>query len=153
MYCVADGIQDHVTGVGDLAPDFDVVTGAGRRVTKEDYAGGVLVLNFWAASCAPCVEEAPSLLAFQRSLRGSGVRVLGISLDENENAYKAFLKRLQIDFETTRDPKRIVSTKYGTLRIPETYIIDKAGVVQAKIISSHDWMDPALIQFVKSLAE
>jgi cytochrome c biogenesis protein CcmG/thiol:disulfide interchange protein DsbE len=81
----------------------------------------------------------------------SGVVVLGISLDWDENAYRTFLERFRVDFETARDPARVVSTRYGTARIPETYIIDRSGVVAGKVISNRDWMDPGILRFVKSL--
>jgi cytochrome c biogenesis protein CcmG/thiol:disulfide interchange protein DsbE len=140
-----------VTGVGDTAPDFEVMTRRGLRMTRQSFGGAVLVLNFWASWCAPCFEEIPSLVAFQAALQGSGVVVLGISLDQDENAYRTFLERFRVDFETARDPARVVSTRYGTVRIPETYIIDHSGVVAAKVISNRDWMDPGIVRFVKSL--
>lgn len=148
----ANAIRDpHITVAGDVAPDFTVTTERGARWTTKDFRGRVLVVNFWASWCAPCIQETPSLNAFQNVLRKSGVVVLGISIDTNEQAYRAFLRQFDVGFETARDPDREIGFKYGTFQIPESYIIDKNGVVAAKIISDRNWTEPEIISFVKSL--
>jgi cytochrome c biogenesis protein CcmG/thiol:disulfide interchange protein DsbE len=151
-WVIAETVREpYITKAGDVAPDFTVTTERGARLTTKDFGGRVLVLNFWASWCAPCIQETPSLNAFQSALRKSGVVVLGISIDTDEQAYKAFLQHFNIGFETARDPDEKISSKYGTFKIPESYIIDKNGVVAAKIISDRNWMEPQVIQFVKSL--
>jgi cytochrome c biogenesis protein CcmG, thiol:disulfide interchange protein DsbE len=79
-------------------------------------------------------------------LRESGVVVLGISIDTNER-----LRQFNVGFETARDPGQEISSKHGTFQVPESYVIDKNGVVAAKIISDRDWLAPNFINFVKSL--
>jgi cytochrome c biogenesis protein CcmG/thiol:disulfide interchange protein DsbE len=151
-WVVADTVREpHVTVAGDLAPDFVVTTERGGRVAMKNFRGRVLVVNFWASWCEPCVAETPSLNEFQSVLRQSGVVVLGISIDRDERAYQAFLRRFDVDFETARDPDQEISSQYGTFQIPESYVIDKHGVVAAKIISNRNWMDPDFIHFVRSL--
>jgi cytochrome c biogenesis protein CcmG/thiol:disulfide interchange protein DsbE len=154
LWAIGDGIHGpHITVVGDSAPDFEIVTEEGRRLSRADYANQVLVLNFWATWCETCVEEIPSLRAFQAKFGSAGVHVLAISVDENEKAYRAFLERFPINFETARDPRRIVSSRFGTFQIPETYIIGKDGRVAEKVISNRDWMDPEIARLVTRLAE
>jgi peroxiredoxin len=143
--------EPHITVVGDVAPEFSVTTDRGLKLTPKEFGGRVLVLNFWASWCAPCIQETPSLNAFQDALWSSGVVVLGISIDTDEHAYRAFLKHFNIGFETARDPDKKISLKYGSYKIPESYVIDEHGVVTAKVISDRDWMDPEIIGFVKSL--
>ena len=143
--------EPHITVAGDLAPNFAITTERNSRVTLKDFQGRVLVLNFWASWCGPCIEETPSLNEFQRALKGSGVAVLGISVDRDEQSYRSFLKRFAVGFETARDPERKISSEYGTFQIPESYIIDKRGRVAAKVISNQNWMDPKVINAVKAL--
>ena len=65
--------------------------------------------------------------------------IIAVSWDEDEPVYRHFLTRNQIDLLTVRDPKHRVSTLYGTVQIPETYVIDRSGVLRSKFVSSQDW--------------
>ena len=151
MYIASGTVRERITNAGDLAPDFKIVADSGKTYTRSDFGGKVLVLNFWASWCAPCVEEVPSLDAFQRSMAGDGVVVLGVSIDANEKRYKQFLDRLRVSFPTGRDPEANISSSYGTFQIPETYIIDRTGKVREKVISNQNWMDPQFLARVKSM--
>lgn len=152
VWVIADTVREpHITVAGDSAPEFMVTTERGARLTPKDFGGRVLVLNFWASWCPPCIRETPSLNEFQSTLRQSGVVVLGIGIDKNEQAYRRFLEHFHVAFETARDPDQKIGAKYGTFKIPESYIIDKNGMVAAKIISDQDWMEPEVIRFVKAL--
>ena len=128
-----------------------MTTESGKKVNLQDFGGKVLVLNFWASWCGPCVEEAPSLDAFNRAMAPQGVVVLGVSIDRNEKMYRRFLKDYNISFETSRDPDWEINTRYGTFIFPETYIIDKSGNVREKIIAAQDWMAPAFVARIKAL--
>ncbi|HTM13584.1 MAG TPA: TlpA disulfide reductase family protein, partial [Bryobacteraceae bacterium] len=78
VWVVAGTMDVHVTNAGDQAPDFKIVGDDGRTYTRSDFGGKLLVLNFWASWCAPCVQEVPSLEAFQHMLGPQGVVVLGV---------------------------------------------------------------------------
>ncbi len=122
-----------------------------KTITPTSFGGRVLILNFWAAWCEPCVEETPSLNQFARQTAGSGVVVLGISVDKNQKLYDQFRRRFRVAFETARDPDLNISASFGTYKYPETYIIGRDGKVARKIISNIDWTDPEMIRFVTSL--
>lgn len=151
VWVVSGTLEQRVINAGDTAPDFKITTDSGKTVTRSDFGGKVLVLNFWASWCPPCVEETPSLEAFQKVMGPEGVVVLGVSIDANEKLYRQFKDRFRVTFPTARDPEANVSSSYGTFQIPETYIIDSSGKVREKIISSTNWMDPDLIARVKSM--
>lgn len=151
VWVVSGTLQDRVINAGDTAPDFKIVSDSGRTYTRKDFGGKLLVLNFWASWCAPCVEEVPSLQAFQRELGDDGVVVLGVSIDTNEKRYKQFLQRFRVQFPTARDPEANISSSYGTFQIPETYVIDRTGKVREKIISNQNWVDPAFVARVKAM--
>ena len=151
-------MQDHIVKEGDRAPNFTISTDSGKRISPREFGGKVLVLNFWASWCGPCVQEAPSLAEFQRMLGGSGVVVLGVSVDRNETLYKNFIKRFRLPFETARDPEEDISALYGTAKFPESYIIDRTGKVVRKYAGLPDrngqaipWTDPELVSYVRSL--
>jgi peroxiredoxin len=151
VWVVAGTMDIHVTNAGDQAPDFKIVGDDGRTYTRSNFGGKLLVLNFWASWCAPCVEEAPSLEAFQHVLGPEGVVVLGVSIDTSQKRYEQFLRRFRVDFPTARDPDANISSNYGTFQIPETYLIDSTGKVREKIISNQNWVDPQFLDRVKTM--
>ena len=136
--------------IGNAAPDF-TVQDSESKVTLSELRGKIVVLNFWASYCPPCVEETPSLVSLQRRLKDKGVTVVGISWDEDSEAYHHFLKDHNIDFLTVRDAEQKSSRLYGTLKIPETYIIDRKGIVRRKFVSAVDWSQPEILDFLNKL--
>lgn len=136
--------------IGTEAPNF-TVQDADRKVTLADYRGKVVVLNFWATWCPPCVEEMPSLVQLQQRLKDKGVTVLAVSLDADEGAYHKFLKDHGVNLTTVRDPDLKSSDLYGTFKYPETYIIDRNGTLQRKFIGAVNWNDPEVVSFLSKL--
>ena len=139
---------DHPGNVGKIAPEF-VVSDGTTSVDLNKLRGKVVVLNLWATWCAPCIEELPSLLAMQREM--PGVAVVAVSMDEDEGLYRQFLVRHNVDLMTVRDPTAKVNKLYGTVQIPETYVIDRQGVLRRKFVSSQDWTSPEILSFLKQL--
>jgi cytochrome c biogenesis protein CcmG, thiol:disulfide interchange protein DsbE len=88
----------------------------------------------------------------QKQFKGKGVVVLGISADEDEAAYHAFLKKYDISFMTVRDPSVKIQHLYGTVQIPESYIIDGQGVLRRKIVNAIDWESPEIRMFLSEIA-
>jgi cytochrome c biogenesis protein CcmG/thiol:disulfide interchange protein DsbE len=144
-------IHEKLVKVGDTAPDFTITAENGKPVSLTNFGGKVLVLNFWATWCPPCVEEMPSLNKFAADFKGKGVVVLGVSVDKDAVAYKNFIKNLDPAFLTARDPEMKINLEYGTVQYPETYIIDSHGKVVNKIISSANWTDAKMVSYVQSL--
>jgi peroxiredoxin len=137
-------------GIGRAAPNF-TVWDSERKVSLGQFRGQIVVLNFWASWCAPCIAETPSLVNMQRQLQPKGVVVLAISADKDQDAYDRFLKNYGINFVTVRDPTAAIQDLYGTSQLPETYIIDRAGILRRKFVNSVDWNSPEVVEFLKSL--
>lgn len=149
VYVIYVAIHERVVVAGDSAPDFTITTDSGHAVSVPNFKGKLLVLNFWASWCPPCVQETPSLSQFAAEFANRGVTVLAISVDKDEKAYKAFLERFKPAFLTARDFK--IHEDFGTFMYPETYLIDTQGKVVRKIAEAADWNDPQLRQYVSSL--
>jgi peroxiredoxin len=143
-------LRDTSAKEGGQAPVFSIATDQGERVTPTSFGGKVLVLNFWATWCVPCVEEIPSLNAFQKRFANAGVKVVAVSMDKNPQKYRAFLDRIHVSFETARDPNADVSAEYGTFQYPESYII-KDGRVVRKFGNAVDWGTDDMTQYVQGL--
>jgi len=136
--------------IGSPAPDF-IVQDADRKVELRDYRGKIVVLNFWATWCPPCVEEMPSLVQLQQRFKDKGVAVLGVSVDADGDAYHRFITDHKIDFLTVRDADQKSNNLYGTFKFPETYIIDRNGIVRRKFIGPVEWNQPEIVDFLSKL--
>jgi cytochrome c biogenesis protein CcmG, thiol:disulfide interchange protein DsbE len=136
--------------IGSAAPDF-TVQDAQNKITLSQYRGQVVVLNFWATWCAPCVEEVPSLVEMQRRMKDKGVTVLAVSVDVDENAYHQFVKDHNVSLLTVRDPSGNSNHLYGTFKFPETYVIDRNGVMRRKFVGAVDWTQPDITEFLGKL--
>ena len=133
---------------GQVAPDFTVSDGA-SSIHLADYHGKIVLLNFWWSQCAPCIQEMPGLLQLHHDQ--PDLAILGVSIDEDEDQYRRFLVRRNVDFATVRDPNQTAAKLYHTEGWPETYIIDRKGVVRRKVVGDPDWSNPDLRAFIKTL--
>jgi len=151
LYTIRNSFEQRIVQKGDSAPGFSVTTDSGKRISRSDFGGKLLVLNFWATWCPPCVEELPSLHQFAQQVGDSGVVVLGVSIDKSEQNYKRFLQRNRVAFETARDPDANIAAEYGTFKWPETYVIGKDGKVLQKYIGPVEWTDPKVIASIREM--
>jgi cytochrome c biogenesis protein CcmG, thiol:disulfide interchange protein DsbE len=150
VYVLYAAIHEHVVVAGDKAPAFTITTDDGHNISVPNFGARLLVLNFWASWCAPCVEETPSLSEFARRYADKGVVVLGVSVDRDASAYQKFLQRFRPAFLTARDLN--IHEDYGTYIYPETYFIDSSGRVVRKLdVAGIDFTDPKMLSFVDSL--
>jgi cytochrome c biogenesis protein CcmG/thiol:disulfide interchange protein DsbE len=139
---------DHPRLIGKPAPDFTISDG-GRSLQLSSYRGKVVLLNFWATWCAPCIEEIPSLNQLQRQM--PQLVILGVDVDENDAAYRQFLTRHEVDFLTIRDPQRHSNALFGTFVFPDTYAIDRSGQIRRKFVNSQDWTSPEILEYLSRL--
>jgi thiol-disulfide isomerase/thioredoxin len=138
----------HPEQVAKVAPAFSISDGS-QSADLSKLRGKVVVLNFWATWCPPCIEELPSLEELQR--RMPQVAVVAISTDEDEAAYKRFLTEHHVDLKTVRDGAQRVNALYGSFRYPETYVIDRNGVLRRKFIGPQTWTSPEIMDYLSKL--
>ncbi len=152
MYLFASPLyrQGEPSLAGKPAHDFNFSLN-GKPSSLADLRGKVVVLNFWATWCPPCVEEAPALNQLHQAIASQGGVVLGISVDEDDEAYKKFLVDHSIAFPNYRDPSKQIAAAYGTSMFPETYIIDRQGRIARKIIGPQDWDSPDMVAYLRDL--
>ena len=147
--------QGEASIAGKTADDFALMID-GKPQRLSDYRGKVVVLNFWASWCPPCLEEAPALNRLQRHIEPLGGTILGVSIDEDPAAYEKFLKDFGIVFPTWRDPnvqdnKSKIELAYGTSLIPETYVIDRHGKIARKLVSAQQWDSPEMLAYFDAI--
>jgi cytochrome c biogenesis protein CcmG/thiol:disulfide interchange protein DsbE len=145
--------QSRPATIGESAPSFSVPAFPSGLLDLKNYRGQVVVLNLWATWCPPCVEETPSLEQFAEKMREHGVVVLGVSVDDDRQALQEFIQKNRISYPIGRDPDRALSSRYGTVQFPESYILDRRGIVAEKVVGAIDWSDARIQTFVMNLAQ
>ena len=126
--------------IGSTAPDFTLTDMEGQQVSLSQYRGKIVILNFWATWCPPCREEMPSMEALYQKFKERGFVMLAVNVDENgESAVKKFLQKTPYTFPILLDSDNVAQNLYGVFRFPESFIIDREGIVVEKIIGGRDW--------------
>ena len=122
--------------VGRAAPAYAAPDLAGDTVTLASLRGAPVLLNVWATWCHPCQEEMPDLQAVHEEYAPRGLRVIGVSIDQQRAAgdIHAFLRDHGIHFTILHDATSTVSHTFRTAGVPETFLIDAAGVLRARWI-------------------
>ncbi|MGA8938040.1 MAG: TlpA disulfide reductase family protein [Acidobacteriaceae bacterium] len=135
--------------LGRVAPTFSVSDGQ-HSIDLSSLRGKVVVLNFWASWCAPCVEEMPSLQALQQDM--PQVQVVAIASDEDFAQYQHFVTLQHINLLTVYDKNQASNKLYDSFGFPETYIIDKQGIIRRKLIGPQDFTNPNFLKYLRKLA-
>jgi peroxiredoxin len=138
----------HPRQVEKKAPTFSISNDSGS-VDLSKYRGKIVVLNFWATWCPPCIEELPTLMELQSKM--PQVAVIAVSTDEDADAYKRFLADNHLNLTTVRDGQQRISSMYGTFRYPETYVIDRNGILRRKFIGPQTWTSPEIMDYLAKL--
>jgi len=140
--------------VGRAAPDFALPRLDGQVVRLSDYKGKVVFLNIWATWCSPCREEMPSMEKLYQEMKGEDFEILAVSIDAlGATAVKPFMAELKLTFPALLDPQGTIRSLYNTTGVPETFIIDRNGIVAAKIIGARNWASPDAVKAFKDLLQ
>ena len=148
---VRDGVQPSF-GL-PKAQAFEAPTLSGATTGPQAYPNQVVLVNFWATYCAPCVDEMPSLEQIWQDYRDEGLVVLAVSLDENAEDVAEFQKRFGITFPLAHDPDWKVANSYGTEKVPETYLVARNGEVRTKVMGAIDWASPQTRAMLEALLQ
>jgi peroxiredoxin len=134
-----------------LAPDFQLTDQTGAKHELSDYRGKVLVVNFWATWCSPCVKEMPSLQRASEKLTPENIRVIGIAMGESHDEISRFLKKQRIDFPLLADNDSSVTGQWRIPGLPTTYVINKKGYVVIRVVGPYEWDSPETLQRLRDV--
>ena len=121
--------------IGGMAPNFELTTPDGKKLSLYDLRGHIVLLDFWASWCAPCLAEVPNLKAIYEKYHGKGLNILGVSLDEKEAAWKSAIERKGLTWQhvsSLKGWKCPVAQRFKVTGIPRMYIIDAQGKIIAQ---------------------
>jgi len=138
-----------VLAAGSRFPAFSLAGTDGLTYRSSDYADAPLLINFWATWCPPCRAEMPELQALHQRLAGNGLRVLGVSVDDDTNLVREFLLKSPVAFPVLLDSRRVLAE--GLLHLnsyPATYLVGRDGVVSELIFGGRSWGDTAHAELI-----
>ena len=139
-------------GRGAKAPDFTLPGLDGKMVRLADQRGKVVFLNIWATWCPPCVDEMPSMEKLHQQLKDEDFEILAVSIDkQGAEAVLPFMKKHNLSFTALIDAKGSLKYEYQTTGVPETFIIDRNGIIVEKVIGPRDWASPDAIGYFRNL--
>jgi peroxiredoxin len=148
LFIAACGQGPNVAEVGKPAPDFTLVDRKGKTWTLSELKGQVVFVNFWATWCPPCREEMPSMQRLYTRLPKDKFKMLAILNSDDPALADTFATKLGITMPILNDPNNKVGQKYGLTGVPETFIVDKQGVVREKFIGPAQWDSPGVMQML-----
>ncbi len=145
------GVAASAPKPGDPVPEFSLPGLDGKPVTIPK--GKVVLINFWATWCPPCRMETPSMVDLYRKLRERGLEILAVSVDKSDADVEKFVREYGIPYPVLRDPDARIAHAFGVFKYPETFIVDRRGIVRHHVIGAINWMDPTAVRALEELLD
>ena len=141
----------HYLGATLLAPDFTLPEQAGGEWKLSDQRGKVVVMNFWTVTCRPCIQEMPTIELLADITKDWGdVRVVAVSTDRNWAEVEAIIPQSSRITSLLDTERAVVTNAFGTKLFPETWIIDKNGLVRLRFDGAFDWASPVALDLIRA---
>ncbi len=135
----------------EKAADFSLKDLGGRTVSLSSMRGRVVLLNFWATWCPPCVAEMPSLNRLYGQMRAKGLEVIAVSVDRSADDVREFIGKKGFNFTVLMDEGSSVARRYRVFSTPTTFLIDKNGNVVERFFGDYDWQDKEIMMKIEKL--
>jgi peroxiredoxin len=123
----------------------------GNDVSLADYRGLIILINFWATWCLPCLIEMPSMEKLYAKFKNEGFTILAIDMKEDADNVKAFKEKYKLSFPILLDSDGIVGQFYGVISIPTTYLVDREGYIIGGAIGARDWATESANMLINQL--
>jgi peroxiredoxin len=138
------------TGAPD-APKVELLRTDGSALSLGQLRGKVVLVNFWATWCEPCVTEMPSLQKLRESLGPQGFEVLAVNYQEGPARIDAFVQKLGLSFPVVRDTDGSVARAWNARVFPASYVVDREGRIRYVITGGAEWTSPPLVSRIREL--
>ncbi len=134
-----------------MAPDFTLKDLKGNAVTLSSLKGKVVLLNFWATWCPPCVAEMPELNKLHKKMGPRGLEIVAVSTDNSISYARDYVSKHNIEFKVLYDENRTATRLYKVFSMPTTFLIDKHGVIVEKFFGDYEWADSDMMKKIEKL--
>jgi cytochrome c biogenesis protein CcmG/thiol:disulfide interchange protein DsbE len=139
---------------GKPAPNFTFPDLEGRKVSLSDFRGKVVLVNIWATWCPPCRDEMPSMQKLYERFKGEHFEIVAVSINtDGREAVARFMQQMNLTFPALLDPKEKIRSLYGITGVPESFIVDREGILVNKVIGPMDWSSPPVFDFFQELIQ
>jgi peroxiredoxin len=139
---------------GKPAPHFTFPDLDGRKVSLPDFRGKVVLVNIWATWCPPCRDEMPSMQKLYERFKGEHFEILAVNINaDGREAVAPFMQQMNLTFPALLDPKEKIRSLYGITGVPESFIVDREGILVNKVIGPMDWSSPKVFDFFQELIQ
>ena len=145
------GIQVVSEGIDPI--NFTLPLPDGTKITLSQLKGKVVFLNFWATWCGPCRSEMPSMEAVYQRLKNRGFEILAVNLGDSKGKVTEFINEYKLNFPAVLDEKSITGSQYNIRAIPTTFIIDRRGLIIARLVGSINWNTPKIIAAIEAVVQ
>jgi len=155
--------QLELVEVGSTAPAFHATDlRTGRPAALADYRGKVILVNVWATWCPPCRIEMPSMERLHKKLAGTDFRIVAVSVDgdpfyaaaeEGPGKVMAFVNEMGLTFDILHDPTGAIRSAYQLTGVPESFLVDRDGVIVKKVIGAAQWDGPVNETIIRRLLD
>ena len=133
------------------APPIDLMTTDGASLSLQALRGKVVLVNFWATWCEPCIREMPSLQRLRDQLHADGFEVLAVNYQEGPARINGFIEKMKLTLPIVRDTDGSVARAWGARIFPANYLVDRAGNIRHAMDGAADWTSPSLVSTIRTL--
>ena len=133
------------------APPIDLMTTDGAPFSLRALRGRVVLVNFWATWCEPCIREMPSLQQLRDQLHADGFEVLAVNYQEGPARINGFIEKMKLTLPIVRDTDGSVARAWRARIFPANFLIDRAGDIRYAMDGAADWTSPSLVSTIRTL--
>lgn len=133
------------------APPVELLTPEGTPFSLKQLRGKVVLVNFWATWCEPCITEMPALQQLRNDLAASGFEVLAVNYQEGPARIGGFVEKMKLTLPVVRDTDGSVARSWGARVFPASYLVDRDGNIRHSVIGAADWTSPRLVSTIRTL--